>query len=87
MKTQRRSLKNEESAFYASVAKRLRAARKDAGLTQGQVALAVGLTRGAVTGWEKGGGKFSIPALRRVAALLGTSLSYLLWGYDEASHC
>ena len=53
-------------------------ARKNAGLTQMQVAKALGLTDAAVTQWEKGRTKPRIKHLIQLAELYGVTVDELL---------
>lgn len=80
LKAIKADVKREEREFYSLVAKRIRTLREAAGLSQTAISDIMGLTRGAVTDWEKGKTKFSIPALRRVAAKLDTTVDFLLNG-------
>ncbi len=64
----------------ADLAARIRAVRLARGLTQGQLALAVGVTRSAVAQWETGRAGQLGSNLARVAEILGTTAGYLLGG-------
>lgn len=61
---------------------KLRAARKAAGLTQGQVAARVGVTRGAVTHWESADPATrtypGVDSLMQLANIYGVSVEWLL---------
>ena len=66
------------------VAARIRAARHAQGLTQEQLAQAVGVTRSAVAQWETGRAGQIGSNLARIAKALGTSAAHLLSGEQEA---
>lgn len=61
-----------------TLGEKIRAARKDAGLTQAQMAQMLGVSRQAVTKWETGKGIPDIENLKVMAGLLGMSLDELL---------
>lgn len=56
----------------------IKAARLKAGLTQAQLALAVGVTQQAVSQWESGGRLFSVETLIRLSKALGCSVDDIL---------
>jgi transcriptional regulator with XRE-family HTH domain len=66
------------------LASRIRAARLAQGLTQEQLARAVGVTRSAVAQWETGRAGQVGNNLVRIARALGTSAAYLLSGDQDA---
>jgi len=66
------------------LAARIRAARIALGLTQDQLARAVGVTRSAVAQWETGRAGQVGSNLARIARALGTSAAYLLSGEQDA---
>ncbi|MDR3656868.1 MAG: helix-turn-helix domain-containing protein [Mycobacterium sp.] len=66
------------------LASRIRAARLAQGLTQEQLAHAVGVTRSAVAQWETGRAGQVGNNLVRIARVLGTSAAYLLSGDQDA---
>ncbi len=68
----------------AELGARIRAARLAQGLTQDQLARAVGVTRSAVAQWETGRAGQVGGNLARIARFLGTSAAYLLTGEPEA---
>ena len=55
----------------------LEAARKNRGLTQGQVADKIGVSKTTVVNWEKGNTKISYLALTRLSNLYGIPLENL----------
>ena len=55
----------------------LEAARKNRGLTQGQVARKLGISRATVVNWEKGSTKISYAALTRLSNLYRIPLENL----------
>ena len=60
---------------------RLRKARRGAGLTQGDIAAAAGVTRNAVTHWEHPGGTTpTLAHLSSVAQITGVSFEWLCTG-------
>ena len=68
----------------AELGTRIRSARLAQGLTQDQLARAVGVTRSAVAQWETGRAGQVGSNLARIARVLGTSAAYLLSGEQEA---
>lgn len=66
-----------------ALGKRLRSARKRAGLTQEQLAGKLSVSRQAVTKWEADKGMPDVGNLKRLSELLGVSVDYLLEGGDE----
>ena len=83
LKAVKAQVKRDERVFYAAVARRIRILREAAGLTQRHISDIMGLTRGAVTDWEKGKTRFSVPALIRVAAKLETTVEFLHYGIHQ----
>jgi transcriptional regulator with XRE-family HTH domain len=65
------------------VASRLREAREVAGLTQGDVAAALGLARTSVAALEAGTRKVSVLEIRQLAILYGRSAAWLI-GEEES---
>lgn len=61
-----------------SIGKNIAAARKAKGLTQDQLALRMGVTQGAVTGWETNKRDPKIKQLPALCAVLGVSVETLL---------
>ena len=61
----------------AAIAARLRAAREQAGLSQGQVAGRLGLQRPSVSEIEAGRRKVSAEEINRLAAIYNVSVSWL----------
>lgn len=55
----------------------LEAARKNRGLTQGQVASKLGISRATVVNWEKGNTKISYSALLKLSNLYKVPLNNL----------
>ena len=64
---------------------RLRTARRGAGLTQKQLAEALGVEAITVSRWERGVTSPSLPRLRRVAELTETTVSDLVRARDAAT--
>lgn len=67
------------------VGSRLRTARRSAGLTQKQLAEALGVESITVSRWERGVTTPSLPRLRRIAELTETTVSDLVRAQDAAS--
>jgi transcriptional regulator with XRE-family HTH domain len=67
------------------VGKRLRIARRSAGLTQRELAERLDVEPITVSRWERGVTSPSLPRLMRVAELTGTSVSDLVRASDAAS--
>ena len=67
----------EIDRIRAAIAARLRAAREEAGLSQGQVAPMLGLKRPAVSEIEAGRRKVSAEELSRLAQIYNVSISWL----------
>lgn len=65
-----------------SIGKNIAAARKLKGLTQRQLALKVGVTQAAVTGWETGKRDPKLRQLPALCAALECSVPYLLRSDD-----
>jgi transcriptional regulator with XRE-family HTH domain len=63
-----------------SVGARIRAARRQSGLTQDELADAVGVSRSAVAQWETDRAGQVTTNLARIAAALGTNVEYLMRG-------
>ncbi|ELP1912524.1 helix-turn-helix domain-containing protein [Escherichia coli] len=71
-------ISNEEQVFIAELGRRITALRKDAGMTQTQVAQALNVSQQAVQAWEAGRRRIQISILPAVARLLAVSLEDLL---------
>lgn len=63
---------------------RVRDLRRERGMTQNELADAIGVSRSAVAQWESGRAGQATPHLRRVADVLGVSVDHLL-GPDAGS--
>ncbi|NIY48362.1 XRE family transcriptional regulator [Cedecea colo] len=72
------SISSEEQVFMTELGNRISALRKDAGLTQVQMAEALSVSQQAVQSWEAGRRRIQIPILPAVAKLLSVSLEGLL---------
>ena len=64
---------------------RLRELRKAKRMTQTDVASLVGIGQSAYSFWESGRSKIDDASLRKLAAIFGVSVDYLLGGEDEDS--
>jgi len=64
---------------------RLRTARRSAGLTQKQLAEALGVESITVSRWERGVTSPSLPRLRRIAEIAETTVSDLVRAPDAAT--
>jgi transcriptional regulator with XRE-family HTH domain len=62
---------------------RVRAARRDRGLTQDELADRVGVSRSAVAQWETGRAGQVTGNLSRIAAALEVNVEYLMYGDDK----
>ena len=68
----------EEQVFMTALGNRITALRKDAGLTQVQLAEALNVSQQAVQSWEAGRRRIQSPILPAVAKILSVSLEGLL---------
>lgn len=68
------------SGWQEHFAKRLRDARKEASLTQQQVAAHFSLTRQAVSGWETGRHVPTLPQFYELCILYGMGAEWMLFG-------
>ncbi len=68
-----------------TLGEKIREARKQAGLTQGQLAEKISVSRPAVAKWETDKGLPDIENLRALAKLLNVSVDYLLDDQEEKS--
>ena len=71
-------VKNDETKM--TLGKKLRSARKSAGLTQEQLSEKLLVSRQAITKWEAGEGMPDIENLKQLSKLLNISIDYLLDG-------
>ncbi|WP_226019875.1 helix-turn-helix domain-containing protein [Serratia symbiotica] len=78
------SISSEEQLFMIALGNRITALRKDAGLTQTQLAQALNVSQQAVQSWEAGRRRIQISVLPAVAGLLSASLETLLG--EEIEH-
>ncbi|MDM8921200.1 helix-turn-helix domain-containing protein, partial [Escherichia coli] len=65
-----------------TISERIRNRRKDVGLTQQQVAKAIGISRVSVTKWENGSSKPDGENLHLLSKLLSKSPEWILYGKD-----
>lgn len=72
------SISSEEQVFMMELGDRISALRKEAGLTQVQIAEALNVSQQAVQSWEAGRRRIQIPILPAVAKILSVSLEGLL---------
>jgi len=68
-----------------AIGERIRTARQERGLTQEELAEAVGVTRSAVAQWETGRAGQVTTNLTRIAAVLEVGVEDLMFGDDKAS--
>ena len=66
------------------IGENLRKIRQTHKLTQGDVAESLGIERSTYTCYEIGKTEPSIPCLIKMAKMYNVSLSYLIFGYEEA---
>lgn len=72
------------SSIYSRIGQLIRAARREAGLTQDQVAERLGLTRTSITNIESGRQRFQVHVLFLLAEALGvTPIAFLPASPDE----
>jgi transcriptional regulator with XRE-family HTH domain len=83
--TTRSSMKTDQQAFYVETGRRIAKQRRERGVTQEDLALAIGLTRTSVTNIERGRQKLLLHTLADIAAKLDTSLASLLPEGDTPS--
>ena len=76
----RETAAGEDGQFHCSLAEALKAQRTSRGMTQEQVAEAVGVSRQAVSKWESGASDPSTANLIALAKLYGISAEELLEG-------
>jgi len=72
------SISSEEQVFMTELGNRISILRKDAGLTQVQLAQALNVSQQAVQSWEAGRRRIQISILPTVAKILSVSLEGLL---------
>lgn len=73
----------QQNAERQAVGKRLRAARETLGLTQGDIAEALGIPRTSVISMEAGGRNVTALELRRLARIYRRSVQWLLGEEDD----
>lgn len=74
---------SEASSQRQAIAQRLRAAREQAGLSQGQVAATLGLKRPAISEIEAGRRRVSAEEITEVSALYDVSVAWLTSGKED----
>ena len=67
----------------ADIGTRIRAARRERGLTQDELAEQVGVSRSAVAQWETGRTGQVTGNLSRIAGMLEVNVEYLMYGDDK----
>lgn len=72
------TLENGKAPISASLGQRIRAARKDAGMSQGQLAGSLNTTQSAISLYEAGQRSVGIDMLLNVARILNRPLHYFL---------
>ena len=70
---------------HAAIGKRIRDVRRQRGLTQEELADAVGVSRSAVAQWETGRAGQVIGNLTRISEILDVSVEFLASGDDKAT--
>ncbi|HEN3577965.1 TPA: helix-turn-helix transcriptional regulator [Yersinia enterocolitica] len=78
------SISSEEQVFMMALGNRITVLRKDAGLTQVQLAQMLNVSQQAVQSWEAGRRRIQISILPAVAKILSVSLEGLLG--EESEH-
>ena len=74
---------SNETPLYKLIGKRIRTFRKDAGLTQADLAHRVGIARVSVSNLENGRQRVSLEHLVAIAQILGVELSELMPTHAE----
>jgi transcriptional regulator with XRE-family HTH domain len=77
------TLENGKAPISASLGQRIRAARKDAGMSQGQLATNLNTTQSAISLYEAGQRSVGIDMLLNVAKILNRPLHYFLGDEGE----
>jgi transcriptional regulator with XRE-family HTH domain len=72
------TLENGKAPISASLGQRIRTARKDAGMSQGQLASSLNTTQSAISLYEAGQRSVGIDMLLNVAKILNRPLHYFL---------
>jgi transcriptional regulator with XRE-family HTH domain len=70
---------------HAAIGKRIRDVRRQRGLTQEELADAVGVSRSAVAQWETGRAGQVIGNLTRISEILDVSVEFLASGDDKVT--
>ncbi|HQT76264.1 MAG: XRE family transcriptional regulator [Rhodospirillales bacterium 20-64-7] len=68
---------------HLAIGARIRAVRRDRGITQDDLANQIGVSRSAVAQWETGRAGQITGNLTRIAEMLGVTVEYLLHGHDK----
>ncbi len=68
----------QDRAFFVALGRRIEELRKSQGLTQMQLADALGVAQSTINAYEKGTRRVQVSALPNVARLLGVSLEELV---------
>ena len=63
--------------------KNLKSIRKNKGISQAQLAAAIGVTQGTISQWESGYTNPSICSAKAIAAFLGVTVDELIGGNDD----
>ncbi|MDR3537359.1 MAG: helix-turn-helix transcriptional regulator [Acetobacteraceae bacterium] len=69
----------------AQIGARIRDVRREKGMTQDQLATAIGVSRSAVAQWETGRAGQITGNLTRIASTLDVGVEYLMYGEDKRS--
>src|SRR5690625_3923756 len=72
------SIYKEKRFFIMTLAEKLKKARKEAGLTQEELAERMNVSRSAVAKWETDKGMPDIENLRLISSMIDVSIDYLL---------
>ncbi len=67
------------------VGARVRSSRKSQGMSQGDLAAAVGLTFQQIQKYERGSNRISASKLHAIASILGVPIAWFFEGYDETA--
>lgn len=64
--------------IYRDIGKRIQKAREEAGMSQGELATALGITQSALSNYELGKRRLYLANLEQLANVLGRPLSYFM---------
>lgn len=80
-----REVKKKSRRSFTKFCERLQGVRKDADITQDDLALMLDVSRNTCWRWESGDGEPSLSQLQRLAEVLGVTVAWLATGEGEAT--